>query len=328
MPAVELVLYVLTNALLFAPALIVALAARAGGGAGLTAALLLAGTIGGLNALSSGGGPAVGLCYGAIGLCGIGGLGMGLWIYGNRPLSIGRLVAGLISMVFVGTVGLFVLFQWLGGSSLLDMGYGWLRIIDASYDHYLEVLTTQWGGSDTTQITALRAQKSYLIWWVFFPQTSTFIIWGIAGLVITNLLLVRRLLPHLAVAALNRWRTPDWTIWIVLGAAAGLLPYIVNTSPAAEIGAATVTVFNACLAVVLIALIPYTLQGLGVMSYYMKRWNFPRFLRGITYVIIFTQGLLPVAPSLGLLDFWTDWRGKTETRERQLQEKQKENENK
>lgn len=328
MQAVELILYLLTNVMLFAPALIVLLAVRYGRSAGLLAAFLLAGTVGGLNTLTMNGSLPAGLVYGAMVFCGIGGLGMGLWIYGNRPLEIGRLTAGMMALVFIGTVGVFIGFQCLAGLSLLDIGYGWLRLIDTTFEHYLNLMTAQLSGPSAEQIGILRAQKGYLIGQVLFPQTSTFIIWGIAALVLTNLLLVRRLLPPLAAAALNRWRTPDWSIWIILGAAMGLLPYIVNRAPAAEISTATVVLFNASLAVVLIALIPYTIQGLCVMSFYMKRWNFPRFLRGITYVIIFTQGLLPVAPSLGLLDFWTDWRGKTETRERQLQQKQKENENK
>jgi hypothetical protein len=92
-----------------------------------------------------------------------------------------------------------------------------------------------------------------------------------------------------------------------------MLPYLLLQTMKQDLTAAT-PVFFTSLNLVLIALAPFVIQGLAVMSFFMKRWRFPRFLRGLAYFLMLSQGLLAVAPALGLVEFWTDWRGRAAAR--------------
>ena len=248
----------------------------------------------------------------AIGV-GIAGLGIVLWHYGSKSIAVDRLFIGAAAFAFLGTVGQYLALQVLSGHSLVDVGFTWLIQLRLSFDQYIVMLSSQISGEQLADLNALKAQKHLLVWTIFrvLPSMATF---AIVGLVLVNVLLARRILPALRDAEFNRWRVPDIAVWAVLLPALGLLPYLILPMVGRDTDAVA-PLFYVCLNLVLISLVPYVLQGLGVMSFFMKRWRFPRLLRGLTYFMVLTQGLPAVVPVLGLMEFWTDWRGRSVARD-------------
>lgn len=323
MPNEQAILYLVANflfaALLVMPAIIAALANRVGlrlaaglaVALGLVASLVVEGTS--LGSLSVALGAGVG----------IGGLGLALWYYGRQTMPLGKLFAGLMALLFVGTVGQYLALQLAGGHGLLSIGHAWLGQLYASFDQYLDMLATQVGAEGLGNLNALRAQRFTFVWTLFrlLPALTTF---GVAGLVLVNVLLARRLFPALAAHRFNRWRAPDTAIWAVLIPGLGLLPFLIFQMLDRDRSAVTL-LFYVSLNVVLIALVPYIMQGMGVLSFFMKRWRVPRLLRGLTYFLIFSQGLVAVVPALGMMEFWTDWRGRTLARDDAVEKGKDEN---
>jgi len=53
----------------------------------------------------------------------------------------------------------------------------------------------------------------------------------------------------------------------------------------------------------------YFIQGLAIIAYFFHKNNVPRFLRGLTYVLIaFEQIFTLLVVGLGLFDLWGDFR--------------------
>ena len=94
--------------------------------------------------------------------------------------------------------------------------------------------------------------------------------------------------------SLKTWHTPDFLVWGLIASGFALL---------VPVGAVRIAGLNG----ILISLLVYLLQGLGVMGSLFDRWNSPRFLRGICYFFLLGTpwGLLLLA-SLGVFDIWMD----------------------
>jgi len=289
--------YMIAAALLVFPAVVTIFAMRHGPLAGL---LLIAGPSALLLATG-------GLDAGLIIALGFGGLGLALWHYGKRPIRLELYFATLVSIFLLGTVGVHYLVSALAGYGPIDASYLLLDQIRASYDAYIDLMATNTGGEQLAKLNDLRAAKA--IWvWGFFKLMPSFLVLGAAALVLINILLVRHLLPALLGLQLNRWRTPDTAIWVLLIPGLGLLPYLLLRLRG--VGDQTVMLFYFSLNLVIIALIPYLLQGLAVMSFFLKRWRLPRLLRGLTFFLVLSQGLVAAVAALGLMEFWTDLRGR------------------
>jgi hypothetical protein len=312
----DAVVFLVTNCLAaglaVTPAVVAALAVRRGWRVGLGAVLALGLAAGGLTAAAAGNPASASTAFGLAAALGVGGTGLALWHYGRQQTPVGRLFVGLAAIFFLSTIGVYLAMQLSAGRSLGDIGEGWRRQIGASFDEYLAMFSQQAGGERLGDINALAAGKAAVVGAIFRLVPSILVL-GIVSLVLVNVLLTRRLLPAFASLELNRWRAPDAAIWLVLVPALGMLPYLLLQTMKQDLTAAT-PVFFTSLNLVLIALAPFVIQGLAVMSFFMKRWRFPRFLRGLAYFLMLSQGLLAVAPALGLVEFWTDWRGRAAAR--------------
>jgi Predicted membrane protein (DUF2232) len=299
--------------LVVTPAVIVALAGRLGGRMAWAATVALGLAAGVIAAAAPGSPPGLILTAALAAGIGFGGLGIALWHFGNKSIPVGRLFAASVALVFIGTVGQYLVIGLVGGNSLVEIGGRWLAQINFSFDQYITMLAAQVSSDQLGQLYALKTEKMMLVW-TLFRLLPTVITFGIVTLVLINLLLARRMLPGVREVRLNRWRVPDPAIWIVLIPGLGLLPYLILQMLGHASVAAT-TLFYISLNLTLIALAPYIMQGLGVLSFFMRRWQFPRILRGLTYFIILTQGLFAVVPAIGLMEFWTDWRGRSEAQD-------------
>jgi len=238
----------------------------------------------------------------------MGGVGLALWHYGRRPIRLETLFAGLASIFLLGTVGIFFLAQFAAGVSPLETAYVVLDQIHLSFDAYTQMLTESVGSAQLDRVQQLEAAKAMWVWGMFRLAPSLAVI-AASVLVLVNFLLVRNALPVLFGLELNRWRAPDTAIWAVLGPGLGLLPYLILNLLKKDTGD-VMTIFYVSLNLLIIGLVPYLIQGLAVMSFFLKRWRLPRFLRGLTYFIILSQGLVPMVAALGLMEFWTDFRGR------------------
>jgi len=117
--------------------------------------------------------------------------------------------------------------------------------------------------------------------------------------VIGNTLLLRLRPAEAAWPRYSRWQLPDKLIWLLIAAAALSL-----------LGSGVVKNAGYCL--VIIAAMLYFFQGLAVFVHFLDRWNVPRYLRIILYVILAFQsyGLLLLA-MLGIADIWLNFRKMT-----------------
>ena len=125
---------------------------------------------------------------------------------------------------------------------------------------------------------------------------------GLAFMVLINILLLCRRFPArraewLSVTNLREWKAPEPLVWGLI--ACGFSLFV----PGLE------TVRVAALNVLLLLAACYFAQGLAVIAFFFHKNNVPRFLRGITYVlIVFQQIFTLLVVGLGLFDLWGNFR--------------------
>jgi len=125
---------------------------------------------------------------------------------------------------------------------------------------------------------------------------------GLAFMVLINILLLCRRFPArrtewLSVTDLREWKAPEPLVWGLI--ACGFSLFV----PGLE------TVRVAALNLLLLLAACYFAQGLAVIAFFFHKNNVPRFLRGITYVlIVFQQIFTLLVVGLGLFDLWGNFR--------------------
>lgn len=127
-----------------------------------------------------------------------------------------------------------------------------------------------------------------------------FLTFAIVALI--NLLSLRRRFPErrsawFAIENFRDWKAPEPLVWGLI--ASGFILFV----PVADL--ARVIAMN----VLLIVGAFYFAQGLAVIAFFFHKNNVPRFLRGITYIlIVFQQIFTLMVIGLGLFDLWGDFR--------------------
>ena len=123
-----------------------------------------------------------------------------------------------------------------------------------------------------------------------------------AFIVLINVLYLARRFPErrgewFTLQTLREWKTPEPLVWALI--ACGFALFVPAPSFVATIAVNLLLVLGAC----------YFAQGLAVIAYFFNKNNVPRFLRGLTYVlIIFQQIFTLLVVGLGLFDLWGDFR--------------------
>ncbi len=114
-----------------------------------------------------------------------------------------------------------------------------------------------------------------------------------------NVILARQLAVLLGwgepVPPLYYWATPEWLIFVVLGAGFLLL-----------VPVSGLRLF--CLNLLLVLALFYFCQGVAVISAWFHRFQLPRFLRLLGYPLLFLNPLFVLIVTLGLMDLWLDFR--------------------
>ena len=123
-----------------------------------------------------------------------------------------------------------------------------------------------------------------------------------AFIVLINILYLGRRFPErrvqwFSVPNLREWKGPEPLVWGLI--ASGGVLFLPGAGVLNAVALNFLVVIGAC----------YFAQGLAVIAFFFHKNNVPRFLRGLTYVlIIFQQIFTLLVAGLGLFDLWGDFR--------------------
>ena len=125
---------------------------------------------------------------------------------------------------------------------------------------------------------------------------------SLALIVLINIVFLCRRFPAqrelwFSTANFREWKGPEPLVWALI--ACGFAVFIPGLGFLRLIAINVLLVIGAC----------YFVQGLAIIAYYFHKNNVPRFLRGVTYVLIaFEQIFTLLVVGLGLFDLWGDFR--------------------
>jgi uncharacterized protein YybS (DUF2232 family) len=125
---------------------------------------------------------------------------------------------------------------------------------------------------------------------------------SLAMVVLLNVFFLCRRFPDrrgewLSLNNLREWKGPEPLVWGLI--ACGFALFVPGLEFLKVLALNVLLVIGAC----------YFAQGLAIIAFFFHKNNVPRFLRGITYVlIIFQQILTLLVVVLGLIDLWGDFR--------------------
>jgi uncharacterized protein YybS (DUF2232 family) len=123
-----------------------------------------------------------------------------------------------------------------------------------------------------------------------------------AFIALVNILYLLRRFPErrgqwFSLASLREWKAPEQLVWALI--ACGFILFIPGLSSIRNIAVNLLLVIGAF----------YFAQGLAVIGFFFAKNKVPRFLRGLTYVlIVFQQIFTLLVVGLGLFDLWGDFR--------------------
>lgn len=123
-----------------------------------------------------------------------------------------------------------------------------------------------------------------------------------AFIALVNILFLGRRFPDrraqwFSLQYLREWKGPEPLVWALI--ACGFALFVPALAAVRVIALNLLLVIGAC----------YFAQGLAVIAYFFNKNKVPRFLRGLTYVlIIFQQIFTLLVVGLGLFDLWGDFR--------------------
>jgi len=123
-----------------------------------------------------------------------------------------------------------------------------------------------------------------------------------AFVVLINVLYLGRRFPErreqwFSPQLLREWKSPESLVWGLI--ACGFVLFVPGAAGLSAVALNILLVIGAC----------YFAQGLAVIAFFFHKNNVPRFLRGLTYVlIIFQQIFTLLVVGLGLFDLWGDFR--------------------
>lgn len=156
-------------------------------------------------------------------------------------------------------------------------------------------------GWSSESLQALKEQSSQVIEAMLqILPALTFM--GLAFMVLVNVLLLCRRFPArreewLSLTTLREWKAPEPLVWGLI--ACGFSLFVPGLESLRVTALNLLLLFAAC----------YFAQGLAVIAFFFHKNNVPRFLRGITYIlIVFQQIFTLLVVGLGLFDLWANFR--------------------
>jgi uncharacterized protein YybS (DUF2232 family) len=218
-----------------------------------------------------------------------------LFLLLGRLRAIEYLVAAVAGVVFAAAAGLLA---YLFGS--------WATMTRELHESMMQHMTSALGtyeqmGLSRDSLDLLREQVPQLTQ-TLFQLLPGLVLLSLAFTVLINILLVCRWFPErrgdwLSLDHLRDWKGPEPLVWGLIACGFVLL------APGLDV--LTPFAWN----VLLVIAACYFAQGLAIIAFFFHKNNVPRFLRGITYVlIVFQQIFTLMVVGLGLFDLWGDFR--------------------
>ncbi|MDO3377041.1 YybS family protein [Geoalkalibacter halelectricus] len=180
--------------------------------------------------------------------------------------------------------------QGLGASGLVRQEAG--RAI-AQALHYHEETGAGAQDREALEQTLVTMAEAFVL---IYPAVAIVVLGILAAVVIMLLQVFAKGHYHIHGPPFAQWKAPDFLVWGVIAAGFGL----VLNNPAVKVVAA-----NA-----LVILLPvYFVQGLAVVTHFLRRKAVSPMLRSLAYFLIFILNPLPLLVTvMGVFDIWIDFR--------------------
>ena len=213
----------------------------------------------------------------------------------GRIRVIDHLVASVAAVMLTLTAGLSYYFFGSWAGMFRDIHQGMSQQLEAA------VRMQEKLGFAQDSLTLLKERTPQIVEMIL-QLLPALLLLSFAFIVLLNVLYLRRRFPArraewIALEHLREWKSPDALVWGLI--ACGFSLFV----PA--LGVVQVIALN--FLVVIGAY--YFAQGLAVIGFFFHKNKVPRFLRGLTYVlIVFQQIFTLLVVGLGLFDLWGDFR--------------------
>lgn len=205
---------------------------------------------------------------------------------------------GAIALI-AGYLGLLLLGGWLTGTNPYhELQTGLDADMALLAENYINIGKAEGLPAETLNSLAAAFQQTRDVLPHFLPgillATSLLQVWFVLGM---GTLFMRRLAPGLIPwQDLRAWRLPDPVVW---GFIAGIVAMLLPGQGFGVAGTNLLMVVSAL----------YFLQGMGVISSLFNKWQVPRPLRALAYILFLVQGYgILVLIVTGVADVWADFR--------------------
>jgi uncharacterized protein YybS (DUF2232 family) len=213
----------------------------------------------------------------------------------GRLRSVELLVLGIALVVFAVTGGLLFYFYGSWSAVIQDVHHSLSQNLAAATRIHEKM------GFPKDSLDLLKERMPQIVdTTVQFLPGLLFV--SLALIVLINIVFLCRRFPAqrelwFSTANFREWKGPEPLVWALI--ACGFAVFIPGLGFLRLIAINVLLVIGAC----------YFVQGLAIIAYYFHKNNVPRFLRGVTYVLIaFEQIFTLLVVGLGLFDLWGDFR--------------------
>jgi uncharacterized protein YybS (DUF2232 family) len=213
----------------------------------------------------------------------------------GRLRAIESLVAAVAGTVFI-AAGMLLVYLFGSWSAMMsELRASLLQHMTSALSAYERMGLSQEG------LELLREQIPRIAETLFQLLPAVFFL-GLVLVVLINVLLLCRRFPERRAQWLNNpnlreWKGPEPLVWGLIGC--GFALFVPGLEFLRTVALNGLLVIGAC----------YFAQGIAIIAFFFHKNNVPRFLRGVTYVlIIFQQILTLLVVGLGLFDLWGDFR--------------------
>ena len=213
----------------------------------------------------------------------------------GRVRSIELLVSGIAGVVFTLTCAVLLYFYGSWTALVQDLH----RSLNENLMAALRVHEKMGFPQDSLDLLKERIPQVVQTTLQFLPSV---LFVGLSLTVLINIVFLCRRFPArraqwLSTENFREWKGPEPMVWVLI--ACGFVIFI----PGLQF--LRIFAFN----ILLVIGAAYFIQGLAIIAYFFHKNNVPRFLRGVTYVLIaFEQIFTLLVVGLGLFDLWGDFR--------------------
>jgi uncharacterized protein YybS (DUF2232 family) len=213
----------------------------------------------------------------------------------GRIRAIEYLVGGIAAILLSTTAGLAYYFFGSWTAMFQD-----LRV--SMTQQLVSAMTVQEKmGLPQDSLASLKEQTPHIVE-MMLRLLPALLLLSFAFIVLINLLYLGRRFPErraqwFSLPHLREWKGPEPLVWGLI--ACGFVLFLPGAGVLNAVAWNLLVVIGAC----------YFAQGLAVIAFFFHKNNVPRFLRGLTYIlIIFQQIFTLLVAGLGLFDLWGDFR--------------------